>query len=77
MADTQYFTFYVSIPLHVTVYHHKSLIRARDKGPHDDDDDDDDDVDDDDDDDDDDVAIGDKSVNVKARQGLFAQIGET
>ena len=66
MADTQYFTFYVSIPLHVTVYHHKSLIRARDKGPHDDDDDDDDDVD-----------IGDKSVNVKARQGLFAQIGET
>ena len=64
MADTQYFTFYVSIPLHVTVYHHKSLIRARDKGPHDDDDDDDDD-------------IGDKSVNVKARQGLFAQIGET
>ena len=68
MADTQYFTFYVSIPLHVTVYHHKSLIRARDKGPHDDDDNDDDD---------DDVDIGDKSVNVKARQGLFAQIGET
>ena len=66
MADTQYFTFYVSIPLHVTVYHHKSLIRERDKGPHYDDDDDDDDVD-----------IGDKSVNVKARQGLFAQIGET
>ena len=65
MADTQYFTFYVSIPLHVTVYHHKSLIRARDKGPHDDDD-----VDVD-------VDIGDKSVNVKARQGLFAQIGET
>ena len=34
MADAQYFTFYVSIPLHVAVYHHKSLIRASDKGPH-------------------------------------------
>ena len=34
MADGQYFTFYVSIPLHVPVYHHKSLIRASDNGSH-------------------------------------------
>ena len=34
MADTLYFTFYVSIPLDVTVYHHKTLIRRTDKGSH-------------------------------------------
>ena len=34
VADTQYFAFYVSIPLDVTVYHHKTLIRRTDKGSH-------------------------------------------
>ena len=34
MADTRYFTLYASIPLDVTVYRHKTLIRRADKGSH-------------------------------------------
>ena len=78
--DSLYFGFYVSFPLHVTLYHHKKLIKSvirvftwrknYDEDFYN--------KEDDDDDDDDDVDVG--GVNIKGQTGrccLLHGIGET
>ena len=83
--DSLYFGFYVSFPLHVTLYHHKKLIKSvirvftwRKNYDEDFYNKEDDDDDDDDNDDDDDVDVG--GVNIKGQTGrccLLHGIGET
>ena len=81
--DSLYFGFYVSFPLHVTLYHHKKLIKSvirvftwrtnyfedcnNSKDDDNDDGDNDDDEKDNDDNDDDDAEV--ESVNIKGQTG--------